>query len=163
MPGIRESAQKGPTKAADPCHKAPRCASARPACETLKKDQNQRRTPANPFNRLSCEPIRFQIAQRLQRLDGTNHDLEFDHFADLVEFDEIDALELRFADIGGKFQAIAPRRAKHNMFGQQRGQQVLKAVFDKAMPASSGVCCGNEAGACISQSVFSPVIRTGSR
>src|SRR6202023_197191 len=45
MPGIRESAQKGPTNAADPCHKAPSCASARAAPGAIKMRQNQRWTP----------------------------------------------------------------------------------------------------------------------
>jgi hypothetical protein len=43
------------------------------------------------------------LAQCGQRLDRADHHFEFDHFAGRMEFDEIDALELRFADISGKF------------------------------------------------------------
>jgi len=39
MPGIQESAKTGPYKAADPCHKDPARASARPACAGLKSDK----------------------------------------------------------------------------------------------------------------------------
>jgi hypothetical protein len=53
---------------------------------------------------LRADPVSHFLAQRGQRLDGTNHDLEFDHFPARVELDEIDALELPFADIGGEFQ-----------------------------------------------------------
>ena len=41
---------------------------------------------------LRADPVPHLLSQRLQRLDGADHDLEFDHFAGLVEFDEIDAL-----------------------------------------------------------------------
>jgi hypothetical protein len=41
---------------------------------------------------LRADPVPHFLPQRLQRLDGPDHDLEFDHFAGLVEFDEIDAL-----------------------------------------------------------------------
>ena len=41
---------------------------------------------------LRADPVPHFLPQRLQRLDGSDHDLEFDHFAGLVEFDEIDAL-----------------------------------------------------------------------
>jgi hypothetical protein len=53
---------------------------------------------------LRADPVPHFLTQRLQRLDRADHHLEFDHFAGVVEFDEIDALELPFADIGGKFQ-----------------------------------------------------------
>jgi hypothetical protein len=60
MPGIQDSAETGPYKAADPCHKDPACASARPACAGLKKRQNQLAKPANGFGQLSG-PVRFPI------------------------------------------------------------------------------------------------------
>jgi hypothetical protein len=41
---------------------------------------------------LRADPAPHFLAQRLQRLDGADHDLEFDHFAGVIEFDEIDAL-----------------------------------------------------------------------
>jgi len=41
---------------------------------------------------LRADPVPHFLSQRLQRLDGPDHDLEFDHFAGLVEFDEIDTL-----------------------------------------------------------------------
>src|ERR1700737_4243769 len=41
---------------------------------------------------LRADPVPHFLAQRLQRLDGADHDLEFDHFAGVVEFNEIDAL-----------------------------------------------------------------------
>ena len=41
---------------------------------------------------LRADAVPHFLPQRLQRLDGADHDLEFDHFAGLVEFDEIDAL-----------------------------------------------------------------------
>jgi hypothetical protein len=45
---------KGPHNAADPCHKAPSCASVRAAAGDLKMRQNRRWAPANAFSRLSC-------------------------------------------------------------------------------------------------------------
>jgi hypothetical protein len=53
---------------------------------------------------LRANPVPHFLAQRLQRFDRADHDLEFDHFAGVIEFNEIDALELPFADIGGKFE-----------------------------------------------------------
>jgi hypothetical protein len=53
---------------------------------------------------LRHDPVPHFLAQCCQRLDRADHDLEFDHFAGVIEFDEVDALELPFADIGGKFQ-----------------------------------------------------------
>src|SRR5712671_2804081 len=41
---------------------------------------------------LRADPVPHFLPQRLQRLDGPDHDLEIDHFAGLVEFDQIDAL-----------------------------------------------------------------------
>src|SRR5258705_5208443 len=54
--------------------------------------------------KLRADPVPHFLAERRQRLDGADHDLEFDHFAFFIEPDEIDALELPLADIGGKFQ-----------------------------------------------------------
>jgi hypothetical protein len=53
---------------------------------------------------LRTDPVPHFLAQRRQRLDRPDHDLEFDHFAGLAERDEINALELPFADIGAKFR-----------------------------------------------------------
>src|SRR6266481_3648139 len=99
--------QKGPYKAADPCHKAPSRASVgRGPGTSFKNGHNSawsRRGFLQPAE-LRADPVPHFLAQRRQRLDGADHDLEFDHFARFIEPDEIDALELPFADIGGKFQ-----------------------------------------------------------
>ncbi|QWG24052.1 hypothetical protein KMZ93_03735 [Bradyrhizobium sediminis] len=106
MPRIRRIGQKAPTERADPCHKALVCASAGPGYQTLKNGRNQCGAPAAAFNWASCGPIRFPISSSsaCSAFERADHDLEFDHFARLVEFDEVDAPELPFADIGGKFQ-----------------------------------------------------------
>jgi hypothetical protein len=65
-----------PCRRADPCHKAPAHASAR----------------TGPPCHLSRGPIRFPISS----CNGwADHDLEFDQFAAVVGFDEIDALDPR--------------------------------------------------------------------
>src|SRR2546430_13718449 len=94
--------QKGRYKAADPCHKAPSRASGAPACGVVKSGNEE--AAAACFSRLSCGPIRLPICSpsAASAPDGADHDLEFDHFARFIEPDEIDALELPFADIGGK-------------------------------------------------------------
>ena len=107
MPRTKQNRpKKAPTERADPCHKAPSGASARSARGAAKISQDQPWAAANSFRRASCSPIRFPISSpsAAKRLDRADHDLEFDHFAQIVEFDEIDALELPFADIGGKFE-----------------------------------------------------------
>jgi len=53
---------------------------------------------------LRADPVPHFLPEGRQRLDRADHDLEFDHFTGLCEFDEVDAFELPFADIGGKFQ-----------------------------------------------------------
>ena len=91
MPGC-ENRPKGPNKAgrslpqgpisrkrAGPTHPK-RSQSGLDACGFLQPGQ------------LRADPVPHFLSQRLQRLDGADHDLEFDHFAGLVEFDEIDAL-----------------------------------------------------------------------
>ena len=101
---IRELGQKAPTRRADPCHKARgRRASARTACAVIKSGRNQPGAPADAFNWLSRRIPRFPAQRRLALL-SSGRTLKFDHFAGFTEFDEIDALELPFADIGGKFQ-----------------------------------------------------------
>ena len=97
--------QKGPFRAADPCHKAPARASARLGQRRpQKRPKSARSRGFLQAGQLRADPVPHFLAQRRQCLDRTDHDLEFDHFAGVVEFDEIDALELPFADIGGKFQ-----------------------------------------------------------
>lgn len=56
------------------------------------------------LGQLRVDPVPNFLCQRLQRPERADHDLEFDHFARLVEFDEVDAPEWPLADIGGKFQ-----------------------------------------------------------
>ena len=60
---------------------------------------------------LRADPVPHFLAQCSQRLDRPDHDLEFDHFAGLAELDEINTLELPFADIGAKFQRRIVRTA----------------------------------------------------
>lgn len=50
------------------------------------------------------DPAAHLLAQRLKGLQRADHDLEFGHFAGLVEPDQVDALQVSFADIGGEFQ-----------------------------------------------------------
>ena len=97
--------QKGRYKAADPCHKAPSRASVAPACGVVKSG-NQEEPAAASFSRLSCGPIRFPICSpsAASALMGRIMTSNSNHFARFIEPDEIDALELPFADIGGKFQ-----------------------------------------------------------
>src|ERR1700687_1701885 len=85
---------KSPCQAADPCHKPPRRASAaRPATSSKRATKTawSGRGLLQPAQ-LRADPVPHFLAQRLQRLDGADHDLEFDHFAGVVEFNEIDPL-----------------------------------------------------------------------
>src|SRR5216684_6171975 len=101
--------QKGRHKAADPCHKVPLRASAGRMPAGLRPRQKR---PQSAWSgrgllqpaELRADPVPHFLTERRQSLDGADHDLEFDHFARFIEPDEIDALELPFADIGGKFQ-----------------------------------------------------------
>jgi hypothetical protein len=73
--------KKAPTRRADPCHKAPTGASAsQRRCH--QKRYNEPCAPAAYLKRLRCRPIRFPhfLAERRQRLDRPDRDLEFDHF-----------------------------------------------------------------------------------
>jgi hypothetical protein len=90
----RESAKRPPTRRADPCHKAPFRASTRAARGTLKLAPKSALSARGllQLGQLRADPVPHFLTQRLQRLDGADHDLEFDHFAGLIEFDEIDAL-----------------------------------------------------------------------
>ena len=54
--------QKASTERADPCHKAPGCASARAAREGVKSGHDQVEAAAAAFNWASCGPIRFPIS-----------------------------------------------------------------------------------------------------
>jgi hypothetical protein len=107
MPRIRESAkrpvQSGPILATRP-HLAqargePAAPSKRPP--PLKSAPGRRRPPFSPVSR---RPIRFPISSpsACRALIGRIMTLEFDHFADLAEFDEVDLLQLPFADIVAK-------------------------------------------------------------
>src|SRR5260370_24981272 len=93
--------QKDPTRRADPCHKALGCASTRAACDVNKKRPQSALAGGVLLQpaQLRADPVPHLLSQHLQRPDGADHDLEFEHFAGIVEFDEIDALELPFADI----------------------------------------------------------------
>ena len=86
--------KKPPTRRADPCHKAPSCASARAACGAIKMGPKSARDTRGLLQlaQLRADPVPHFLSQCLQRLDRADHDLEFDHFTGLVEFDEIDAL-----------------------------------------------------------------------
>jgi hypothetical protein len=104
--------QKAPTGRADPCHKAPARASARPAREVLKKRQNQGSLPANGFRTTSCGPIGSPISSPnaasalIGRITTSNRSFRWPfHF---------DGRELPFADLGGKgfhLQGYFPARA----------------------------------------------------
>ena len=91
---IRESAKKAPHKAADPCHKAPSRASVRTSPRGHQKGPQSTRSARGLLQlaQLRADPVPHFLAQRLQRLDRADHDLEFDHFAGVIEFNEIDAL-----------------------------------------------------------------------
>jgi hypothetical protein len=65
------------------------------------------------------------LAECGQRLDRADHDLEFDHFAGLVEFDHNDALGLPFADIGGK---------RFQLWGYSAARAILKAPIIRTGP-----------------------------
>jgi len=62
MPRIRRIGQKAPTERADPCHKAPVCASAGGGCQPLKNGRNQRQAPATALNWASCGPDSVPIS-----------------------------------------------------------------------------------------------------
>jgi hypothetical protein len=124
MPRIRESAQRASTERADPCHKAPFRASAGAARKASKT------TPSGHAAAFSARSVAGRsgshlFAERLRGLGRADHDLEFDHFAGLVEFDEVDASKLPFADIGAKFQrdiisrSILPAISKHEATGSR--------------------------------------------
>src|ERR1700730_1410949 len=69
--------QKAPTGRADPCHKAPARASARPAREVLKKRQNQGSCPLTASERpVAGRSVPHFLTERDQRLDRAGHDLE---------------------------------------------------------------------------------------
>ena len=94
VPPIKGIGQKGPYKAADPCHKAPSRASVRSSLRRHQKGPQLARGARGLFQpaQLRADPVSHFLTQRLQRLDGADHDLEFDHFAGVIEFNEIDAL-----------------------------------------------------------------------
>ena len=129
---IRESAKKGPYKAGRSLPQGPiwrkRGASL---CRHQKSSQSARsaRGLLQPAQ-LRANPVPHFLAQRLQRLDRADHDLEFDHFAGLIEFDEIGALELLFADIGGKFEGCIVRA------GDKRAM-IAKILENSAPPWSA--------------------------
>src|SRR3954447_17493575 len=58
---------------------------------------------------LRADSVPHLVAKGLQRLDRADHDLEFGHFASRIELDQIDALELPFADICTEFQPCIMR------------------------------------------------------
>jgi len=58
---IRESAQKDPCGAADPCHKPPACASAGGGWLALKNDQNECPNRHDGLHWPGCGPIWFPI------------------------------------------------------------------------------------------------------
>jgi len=65
----------------------------------------------------------------MQRLYRTDHDLKLDHFALVVELDEIDALELPSADIGRKFQC--------GVVGAGDEAAVVRKILEKSAPRLS--------------------------
>src|ERR1700716_3178914 len=68
-----------------------------------KTAQNQRKAAAACFSRSNCGRSGSHfVPGRLERLDQADHDLEFGHFACLVEFDQLRDPSLPFAQIGGK-------------------------------------------------------------
>jgi hypothetical protein len=58
--------------------------------------------PPAAFSRSNSGPIRFPISSpsACNALIGLIITLEFDHLAGRIELDEVDALDLRFPDIG---------------------------------------------------------------
>jgi hypothetical protein len=98
--------QKGPSKARRslPQGRRVRKRGQRPA-RPIKAVIISAGRPLGPsIGSLWVDPVPHVLAPRGQRLDRADHDLEFEHFAGFIEFDEIEALALPFADIGGKFQ-----------------------------------------------------------
>ena len=91
MPGC-ENRPKGPNKAGRSLPQGPQ---RRKRVGAAYPKRSQSGLGARGFlqsGQLRADPVPHFLAQRLQSLDRANHDLEFDHFAGLVEFDEIDAL-----------------------------------------------------------------------
>jgi len=165
MPGYENRPKRGPTKAADPCHKAPSCASARAAPGVIKMRQKSARHAGLCFNRLSCGPIRFPVSSPGAASASTgDHDLEFDDFAGVTP------LSCHLPILAAADRMLAPRnrrlhqwRAKHDIFGQWRGQQVMVARGGKAMPDIPRPLRQSSQCMHFAHRVFAPVIRTGSR
>ena len=90
---IQESARKGPYRARRSLPQGPhRRKRERAATPSKALDSARRAHGLLQQAQLRANPVPHLLSQRLQRLDRPDHDLEFDHFAGLVEFDEIDAL-----------------------------------------------------------------------
>jgi hypothetical protein len=81
------------------------------------------------FCQLRPNPVPDFVGKGLQRLYRTHHDLKLDHFALVVELDEIDALELPSADIGRKFQC--------GVVGAGDEAAVVGKILEKSAPRSS--------------------------
>jgi hypothetical protein len=96
----------------------------------IKNSQNQRGRATAAFIWVSCGPIRFPISSA--SLDGADHDLQFDHIAGIVEFDEVDAPEPPFANIGGKFQRGVGGSDKRAVIGK-----ILRFSAPWSAPAKS--------------------------
>src|ERR1700730_18405395 len=160
--GIRESAQKGPTKAADPCHKAPSCASARAAPGVIKMRQNQRGTPAYA----SIGSVAGRSGSRFPRpappapLSG-DHDLEFDDFAGVTP------LRCHLPILAAADRMLAPgigdcSDGGRNTIYSDSGEASRSAPRgDKAMPDIPRPLRQSSQCMHFAHRVFAPVIRTG--
>jgi len=72
--------QKGPTKVADPCHKAPVRASTGGPGAAHKIRHNLIAAPASAFNRINSGPIRFHLpGERGPRRDRRLHERLAEH------------------------------------------------------------------------------------
>ena len=130
MPRMRESARK-PLQGAPFLATRPLAAQARgrPAGSS-KTAQNQLSAAVPPSAAsIAGRSGSHFVAERLERRDPADHDLEFGHFARLVEFDEVDVpLELPFADIGGKFRRGASGACDKAAIGLFSARAVMEAL-----------------------------------
>jgi hypothetical protein len=102
MPGSGESAQKGRYRRPVLATRTP-LAQARGRVGRVQECPKKSAVLLQP-GQLRADPVPCFLRLRRQRVQRAKHDLEFDHFAESVEFGDFDTPKWPVADIGGKFQ-----------------------------------------------------------
>jgi hypothetical protein len=165
MPGYENRPKRAPPRRPILATRPPHAqAHGRPPGSS-KCGKNQRGTPATA----SIGSVAGRSGSRFPRPAPpaprrAGHDLEFDDFAGVTP------LSCHLPILAAADRMLAPRnrrlhqwRAKHDIFGQWRGQQVMVARGDKAMPDIPRPLRQSSQWMHFAHRVFAPVIRTGSR